>query len=195
MSSPHPPHIQPQHPNSILSETQKHLWSGSLTVDTNHLNTGHFQDQFREWVRLCKGSRSQSTSKSQLPAARDFGSTTGKPLESPSPLQPRSHSVTVRFRGAAQPARICLLCSPALESWAPLTCCRSHLGMASTHLGSALAPALPQHSCSCAMESPPSHPPRGAHPSSQGPWELGSSHRQERFPPTAAAAARAQGEE
>lgn len=94
-------------------------------MDTKHLNAGYFQDQFREWVRLCKGSLVPEHSKSQLPAARDSGSTTGKPLgQIPTSAKvPQRHCEVQRGSTASQ----ALLCSPALQSWAPLTCCRSHL--------------------------------------------------------------------
>lgn len=165
MSSPHPPHIQPKHPNSILAETQKHLCSGSLAVETNHLNPGHFQDQFREGVRLCEGSLVPE----HLPNSSSLQPRTSEaPLENPrvpSPRQQRSHSVTVRFRGAAQPARLCLLCSPV-----PQSC-------------SALAPALPQ--LSCARRAHPGHLPvlsprsPNALPPSEPPSARNGSHRQQ----------------
>lgn len=63
----------------------------------------------------------------------------------------------MRFRGAAQPARLCLLCSPALRSWAPFTCCRSHLEHpAELGPGTSPPPALLLHAM---MGSPPETSP------------------------------------
>lgn len=114
----------------------------SLAVDKNHLNVGHFQDQLRGGSGCVRAAGSQGTSKSQLPTARDFGSTTGKPSgDLPTSAKVIQHHCKVqrrRRRTASQALRAQLTCP------AEMGAC---LGLAardptSTHLSSASAPAL-----------------------------------------------------
>lgn len=117
----------------------------SLTVDKKHLNIGHFQDQFREWVRLCRGSLISGHLQISAPCSNGLWEHHWKALGSP-PHFSKGHTTSLQGSEEEednQPGSACLAhLSCRDECLSVLTCSRCHWGMASTHLISTSAPTL-----------------------------------------------------
>ena len=117
----------------------------SLTVDKNHLNIRRFQNQFREGLRLCKGSLTSGHLQIPAPCSKGLWEHHWKARGSP-PHFSKGHTTSLQGSEEeedSQPGSACSAHLPCRDGClSGLTCSRSHQSMASTHLSSTSAPIL-----------------------------------------------------